>query len=315
MFTMLAYVILILLAFYLVAHKWINKPLRLVTEILVTDSSNAIDHLKKAPAEFGRIGQLFENYVYQKQELQVAKERAEKSDKLKSAFLANMSHEIRTPMNGILGFSELLEDETDEQTRTQYLKMIQSNGDNLMKLLNDLMDLSKIEAGELSLSFSNFSVNDMFIELEKSYKLELEKRHRSNVQLIAEISDTDLIVYSDPYRIRQVLCNFLSNAVKFTVQGKIILSCRLENNEVVFSVSDTGTGIPESDQKNIFERFTKYNYQWLNSEGSGIGLSISEKIVGILNGRIWFTSVYGEGSCFYFSIPKRNHEKQHTKRT
>ena len=305
MFLLLAYVILALLALYTVAHYWINKPLKLVADILMTDSPTSIHELKSAPAEFGRIGHLFENYVHQKHELQEAKERAEKADKLKSAFLANMSHEIRTPMNSILGFSELLEDETSERIRTQYLRTIQSNGDNLMKLLTDLMDLSKIEAGELTLSYSEFNINRMFTELNEIYSQELERRKKSEVRLSYVLPEHGLMIYSDQYRIKQVLSNLLTNSVKFTVEGEIIFSCWKENNDIIFSVSDTGTGIPENDQKNIFERFTKYNYQWLNSEGSGIGLSIVEKIVTMLNGRIWFKSVYGEGSVFYFSIPDK----------
>lgn len=306
MFAMLVFVLLIFLTFITFARKWINKPLELVTDILKTDNPDSIAHLKTAPAEFGRIGFLFDDYLQQKHELRHAKERAEKSDKLKSAFLANMSHEIRTPMNSILGFSELLEDETSESIRTQYLRTIQSNGDNLMKLLTDLMDLSKIEAGELTLSYSDFSVNGIFIELKENYSQELERRKKSDVELSYVLQDNSLMICSDQYRIKQVLSNLLTNAVKFTVRGKIIFSCWKENNEIIFSVSDTGTGIPESDQKNIFERFTKYNYQWLNSEGSGIGLSIVEKIVTMLNGRIWFKSAFGEGSSFYFSIPDKS---------
>jgi len=128
MFAMLVFVLFILLTFAMFARKWINKPLELVTNILKTDNQKSIAALKTAPAEFGRIGLLFEEHVQQKNELLEAKERAEKSDKLKSAFLANMSHEIRTPMNSILGFSELLEEETSEDMRLQYLKVIQSNG-------------------------------------------------------------------------------------------------------------------------------------------------------------------------------------------
>lgn len=308
MFMLLAYVIIALIAFSSAAHQWINKPLKLVTDILITDNPASINELKSAPAEFGRIGHLFENYVHQKQELLEAKEQAEKSDRLKSAFLANMSHEIRTPMNSILGFSQLLEEETSETIRAQYLRIIQLNGDNLMKLLSDLMDLSKIEAGELTLSYSNFSVNGMFAELKEIYSQELEKRKKPEIQLSYNLQNVDLMIRSDQYRIKQVLSNLLTNAVKFTVQGKIIFSCWKENNEIIFSVSDTGTGIPESDQKNIFERFTKYNYQWLNSEGSGIGLSIVEKILTMLKGRIWLKSVYGEGSVFYFSIPYESSE-------
>lgn len=302
MYAMLTFVLLILVTFMFFARRWINRPLELVTDILKTNNPESIELLKSAPAEFGRIGFLFDEHVKQKHDLQEAKERAEKSDKLKSAFLENMSHEIRTPMNSILGFSELLEEESSESIRTMYLKLIQSNGDNLMKLLNDLMDLSKIEAGDLTLKYSNFSVQEMFTELKGVFSNELQKRKRFNVELNYVLPDGDINLYSDPNRIKQILSNLLANASKFTVNGTILFGCQIVNDKVIFSVSDTGTGIREEDQKNIFERFTKYNYDSLNSEGSGIGLSIVQKIVDMLNGQIWFTSVYGEGSSFYFSI-------------
>jgi signal transduction histidine kinase len=306
MLAMLIFVLLIFLTFTILARKWINKPLELVTDILKTENPDSISILKTAPAEFGRIGFLFDDYLKQKHELRSAKERAEKSDKLKSAFLANMSHEIRTPMNSILGFSELLEEETSEKTRAKYLKLIQSNGDNLMKLLDDLMDLSKIEAGDLTIRYSNFKISEIFVELKENFSNELVKREKPNVQLSYELADNNITLYSDPNRIKQVLSNLLTNATKFTVRGSIIFSCQPKNGELVFSVTDTGTGIPEADQKRIFERFTKFNYNSLNSEGSGIGLSIVEKIVTMLNGRVWFKSVVGEGSSFYFSIPAKH---------
>jgi len=303
MYTMSAFVLLTLLIFILFAKKWISRPLELVTDILKTHNPESILLLKSAPVEFGRMGLLFEDHVKQKRDLQEAKERAESSDKIKSAFLANMSHEIRTPMNSILGFSELLEEESDESVRAQYLKLIQSNGDNLMRLLNDLIDLSKIEAGDLSLKYSNFSVQEMFAELKEMFSNELLKRKKFNVELNYVLPDGDINLNSDPNRIMQILSNLLTNASKFTVNGTIVFECHAMNDEMIFSVADTGTGIPEEDQKNIFDRFTKYNYDSLNSEGSGIGLSIVERIVTMLNGKVWFMSKVGEGSCFYFSIP------------
>jgi len=306
MFTMLVFVLLILFTFNTFAQKWVNKPLELVTDILKADNPESISLLKNAPAEFGRIGFLFDEHVKQKNELQEAKERAEKSDKLKSAFLANMSHEIRTPMNSILGFSELLEEETSESLRAQYLKIIQSNGDNLMKLIDDLMDLSKIEVGELTMRLSDFNVAEMFSDLKEIFSNELLKRGKHAVNLNYELPDGNMTIYSDQSRIKQVISNLLTNAVKFTVSGTITFDCRKGDNEFIFSVSDTGTGIPEEDQKRIFERFTKFNYNSLNSEGSGIGLSIVDKIVTMLDGRVWLKSVVGEGSSFYFSIPAKS---------
>jgi signal transduction histidine kinase len=303
-FAMLSFVLLIMLTFILIVQKWINRPLHLVKDILKTENRQSIELLKASPAEFGRIGVLFDDYIRQKHELVEARDQAEKSDKLKSAFLANMSHEIRTPMNSILGFSELLEDELDYETKTQYIKTIQSNGDNLMKLLTDLMDLSKIEAGDLTMRYSNFSINEMFSELKEVFSKELERRKRNDVQLTCLLPRDELIIYSDPYRIRQVITNLLTNAVKFTTSGSITLECEKVNGEYIFSVADTGTGIPQEDQELIFERFTKFNYKSLNSEGSGIGLSIVDKILRMLKGRIWFQSTVGIGSTFYFSIPE-----------
>jgi len=307
-YTLLFSMALILLTFSLLGRSWINRPLELVTDILKTDNQQSIELLKKYPAEFGRIGSLFEVHLQQNHDLQEAKERAEKSDKLKSAFLANMSHEIRTPMNSILGFSELLEDVDDEETKNQYLQIIRLNGQNLMQLLNDLMDLSKIEAGELAIKRKTFIINDLFEELKEIYLKDMEKRKKKDIHLDYELPDGEMALYSDPNRIKQILSNLLTNAVKFTVKGSIIFRCHREMDNLVFSVEDTGTGIPEEDQKTIFDRFIKYNYDFLNSEGSGIGLSIVERIVTILNGRIWFESVYGKGSIFYFSIPLQTKE-------
>lgn len=238
-----------------------------------------------------------------KEDFHREKERAIKSDLMKSAFLANMSHEIRTPMNAIVGFSELLNDEEDAEKRAQYIQIIQSSSGNLLKLINEIVDLSKIEAGEMDLTRSNFSIKTIFEEMLNVYTIELKQRNQQHVDLAFELPGGDFIIHSDPYRLKQILSNLLSNAVKHTSQGQIVFACVKIDKRLIFSVSDSGTGIPTEDQNKIFERFTKFNYLNKNSEGTGIGLSIVEKLVKILNGEIWLKSKWGEGSTFFFSLP------------
>jgi signal transduction histidine kinase len=214
-----------------------------------------------------------------------------------------MTHHNTTPIPHIIRITQLLEQETRPVVRNQYLQTIQKNGDSLLKLLNDLIDLSKIEAGDLTINPGSFSILEMFAELKETFCQELEKRKKTEVKLAYELPHGDLIIYSDANRIKQVLSNFLTNAIKFTVKGNITFTCFKEKDEFIFSVADTGTGIPEEDQKLIFGRFIKFNYKWLNSEGSGIGLAIVEHILKLLNGKLWFKSVYEQGSTFFFSIP------------
>jgi signal transduction histidine kinase len=231
------------------------------------------------------------------------KERAVRSDKLKSAFLANMSHEIRTPMNAIVGFSGLIEDENDEALRSQYVNIIKNSSDSLLKLIDDIIDLSKIEAGDLQLIQADFSIQTMFNELESIYRLELNKKNKHAVALQFDLPSSDFILQADPFRVRQVLMNLINNAIKFTDKGHIQVACEKKNGELVFSVKDTGVGIPENDQVKIFERFTKFDYHGMNNEGSGIGLSIVEKIIHLLKGKIWLESTLNQGTTFYFTLP------------
>jgi CheY-like chemotaxis protein len=230
------------------------------------------------------------------------KQKALKSDKLKSAFLANMSHEIRTPMNAIVGFSQLLGEGVGSDNKQQYINIIQNSSDNLLRLINDIIDLSKIEADDLELKLSEISIHDLFVELKNVYSIELLKREKTDVKLSYNLPD-DIIVQTDALRLKQILSNLLSNALKFTSKGTITFSCEKKGKELIFTVSDTGTGIPEEDKSKIFDRFTRFNYQGMNTEGTGIGLSIAEKLVTLLKGRIWFNSISGKGSDFFFTLP------------
>jgi signal transduction histidine kinase len=238
-----------------------------------------------------------------KKEYVMQKDIAQKSERLKAAFLANMSHEIRTPMNAIVGFGELLCDEISAERRYQYNKIIQNSCHNLLRLINDILDLSKIEAGDISLKYTDINIRELFSELVDLYRMELSRRENTDVELDFVFPPEDIILHTDVLRLKQVLSNLLENAVKFTSKGKITLNCLVEGKELIFSISDTGTGIREEDQKKIFDRFIRFDYNGKNTEGSGIGLSIVYKIIKLLKGRIWVNSIFGEGSTFLFAIP------------
>ena len=233
------------------------------------------------------------------------KEKAIRSDKLKSAFLANMSHEIRTPMNSIVGFSSLLEEEDDKELLQRYGDIIQRSSRHLLGLIDDIIDLSRIEAGEFRITKTKFSIRELFEELTLAFSMELKKYEKKKVVLSYQIDDEGHTIGSDYSRLKQVLSNLVSNSVKFTSAGEIVMACSKNPKEFIFSVADTGTGIPVEDQKKIFQRFTSFNYSGLNTKGTGIGLSISKKIIEKLGGNMWLKSNVGKGTTFYFSIPHK----------
>ena len=247
-------------------------------------------------------------------------EKAVKSDKLKSAFLANMSHEIRTPMNSIVGFSDLLTKETDPADYEHYISIIKDNSQNLLRLINDIIDLSKIEAGDLEIIQSDFDVGELLADCHAYYSIDLENRGKSNIEISYNLPEGGLLIRNDYMRLKQILSNLLSNAIKFTSQGSITFGCKKSGKDLIFSVSDTGTGIPEEDHDKIFNRFTTFNYQGMNTEGSGIGLSIVEKIVSFLEGSVRFTSINGVGTTFFVTVPyispsKKNKTSHKSKNT
>ena len=227
-----------------------------------------------------------------------AKEKAEEADRLKSAFLANMSHEIRTPLNAIIGFSSLLHYVENEQEREQYTSLINHNNQLLLKLINDVLDLSKIEAGHIELHSEWFNPAELIEESITEY----ERNVPAGVKLFARYPVTPGQIEHDPMRIKQILNNFISNALKNTVQGHIEVYYETDTDGIRISVSDTGCGIPPDKLEMIFERFEKVDSF---AQGAGLGLSICKSIVEKMNGVITVDSTMGVGSTFTVELPCR----------
>ncbi len=239
-------------------------------------------------------------------ELEKAKEKAEESDRLKSAFLANMSHEIRTPMNGIIGFSELLDDpETTEQKRKRYIEIIKKRSSDLLNILNDILDISKIEAGQLEIKSEEFFLNNMLDSLHIFYKQKMVMENLEDIKFVIEpaLINKPLKILSDESRIRQVLTNLIDNAFKFTEKGTIELGFVIEKNKIRFFVSDTGIGIPKHKQKAIFKRFIQDDNSTSRKHGgTGLGLAICKGLVDLMDGEMWVESEGRKGSTFYFTV-------------
>lgn len=239
-------------------------------------------------------------------ELSLALNKAEESDRLKSAFLANMSHEIRTPMNGIIGFSSLLSDEELSATkRKEYVEIIVNSSNQLLAIINDILDISRIEAGQTELNFEEVSVNSLFDNLALFYGSKAAAKD-IEFRVIKPLPDDESIIITDRSKLQQVLDNLLNNAFKFTSEGHITLGYEKKDQKVRFYVEDTGIGISPIDQEKIFERFMQVESTFSRSYGgTGLGLSISKGLVELLGGKIKVSSVPGQGSAFQFVLPGR----------
>lgn len=292
--------------FSLSIRRWISDPLKLISTILYEEDKQKIEELKRAPGEFSKIGNLFQTYSQHKQELNRAKTRAEQSDKLKTSFLLNLSHEIRTPMNAIMGFTELLKsDSTTEEEKMAYLKMLKDSSSRLFNTINDIVDMSKIETGNIEIFKTSFKIGEIVNDLFIKYK---EESVSKKIKLISEISDQDAVryIHSDKEKIFTVLSHLVRNSIKYTDQGFVRISVILEGEDVVFIIEDTGIGIPKSRQETIFESFWRGELTVSDKyEGSGLGLTISKAYSDLLGGKLWFESEFGKGTKFYFSVPRQ----------
>ncbi len=290
---------------------WMGAPLVVNNK---TIGVIAVQSYDDPEAYTGKDKQMFEFISHQisitierkkaEQELNEALLKSQESDRLKSAFLANMSHEIRTPLNSIIGFSELMLDpDFDKTQNTEFAGMINSSGNSLLSIISDIMDLSKIEAGQLNLHKTTFGVSHLIKDLQKQYSYTAKAKgldFRINVDESVEM----LRLESDENRLRQVLVNFVSNAIKFTGEGFVELGAKILKNEVVFYVKDSGIGIPEEFHDKIFERFSQVETSLSRRfGGNGLGLAISKSLIELLGGEVGIESEAGKGSTFYFKIP------------
>ncbi|MBK1879346.1 hybrid sensor histidine kinase/response regulator [Pelagicoccus mobilis] len=238
-------------------------------------------------------------------DLEVAKEKAEESDRLKSSFLENVSHEIRTPLNAIVNFSAFMtEPDFDPEEKENFKRHIENSSESLTRIVDDILEFSRIEAGEVTLQQTAFDIQELIADIYDTYRIRIQESKKA-IQLIPltkEISNPWIL--SDKIRVHQILTNLLDNAVKYTHEGTIELSCRVVGSDLQINVTDTGIGIQLEDQDSIFDRFKKIeNPQGNLYRGVGLGLAITKKLVELLDGQISVTSVFAKGSTFTVNLP------------
>ncbi len=238
-------------------------------------------------------------------ELIAAKEKAEESDKLKSAFLANMSHEIRTPMNGILGFANLLHEAESEEEFNEFVDSIIKSGEHLLNLINDIIDLSKIEAGILKIEKSNFEINRLTREIYDMFSVDTNIITKNIAFTYRDgLPDNDCLIYTDRVRLKQIMINLVNNACKYTDRGSIEFYYEIKSKDLQFTVKDTGIGIPEESHKTIFDRFMQASSgRTSGRESTGLGLSITKTYLNLMGGSIAVKSTLDVGSEFSFILP------------
>jgi signal transduction histidine kinase len=289
-------------------YKRINEELRNSNESLLLAKEAAEESEQNLQMKNEEYEALNEELRQTNEELYLAKERAEENDRLKTAFLQNMSHEIRTPMNAIMGFSDLLSENFDDKSKLEFFsKIINQRCNDLLLIINDILDISKIESGQLPVTIEACNLNSLFTEIKLFFIEYQQKMGKQHIVFNFNMPNTPHLhtIATDKIKLKQIFINLLSNAFKFTQEGKIECGCRSDaNNNIIFYVSDTGISIPSKKQEAIFERFVQLQQAPNRMQsGTGLGLPIVKGLVALLDGKIWLESQLGVGTTFYFTIP------------
>lgn len=314
-FIVISFLILISICGYFIKTQ-IYDPIQLITKGIETNHVTSIKLLKKKNDEFGYIGNLLHEKLNQNYELVTAKQKAEESDRLKTTFLENLTHEIRTPMNAIIGFSDLLvSTKLSDEEKKEYLQIINKSGLNLVSIIDDLIEVSKINSNQIVPNYSDINLDNCLKELYETIKIDIPKSKKIDFFIIDNKKPLDFNIIVDEVKLKQIITNLVFNAIKFTDSGYVAFGYEIiEGNEAInikFSIKDTGIGIEKKEYNTIFERFKRIESDTtINVGGLGLGLSISKAYVEVMGGTIWVEPNLDKGSVFSFMIPLKYDKTQ-----